>query len=62
MSTDCPVSIFIPQGNAHIVYNGYFYYFRRDEPKIVKYDLTFDKQAGRFSLLAPCGYRRRICL
>lgn len=34
------------QGNAHVVYNGYFYYYRRDEPKIVKYDLTFDKQAG----------------
>lgn len=34
------------QGNAHVVYNGYFFYFRRDEPKIVKYDLTLDKQAG----------------
>lgn len=37
------------QGNAHVVYNGYFYYYRRDEPKIVKYDLTFDKQAGELS-------------
>lgn len=35
------------QGNAHVVYNGYFFYFRRDEPKIVKYDLTLDKQAGK---------------
>jgi beta-galactosidase GanA len=34
------------QGNAHVVYSGYFYYFRRDEPKIVKYDLAMDKQAG----------------
>lgn len=34
------------QGNAHVIYNGYFFYFRRDEPKIVKYDLTLDKQAG----------------
>lgn len=38
--------LFLFQGNAHVVYNGYFYYYRRDEPKIVKYDLTFDKQAG----------------
>lgn len=38
---------FVFQGNAHVVYNGYFYYYRRDEPKIVKYDLTFDKQAGK---------------
>ncbi|CAO1428660.1 unnamed protein product [Diamesa hyperborea] len=34
------------QGNAHVVNNGYFYYFRKDEPKIVKYDLALDKQAA----------------
>lgn len=40
---------FLLQGNAHVVYNGYFFYYRRDEPKIVKYDLTLDKQAGELS-------------
>lgn len=39
------------QGNAHVVNNGYFYYFRKDEPKIVKYDLALDKQAGKLSEL-----------
>ncbi|CAO1433024.1 unnamed protein product [Diamesa serratosioi] len=34
------------KGNAHVVNNGYFYYFRKDEPKIVKYDLALDKQAA----------------
>lgn len=45
------------QGNAHVVYNGCFYYFRRDEPKIVKYDLTSDKQAGKLKAdFTACFY------
>jgi Olfactomedin-like domain len=32
-----------PQGNAHVVYNGSFYYCERDSPKIVKYDFSIDR-------------------
>lgn len=31
------------QGNAHVIYNGAFYYNRRDEPHIVRYELAEKK-------------------
>ena len=34
------------QGNAHVVYNGSFYYYAKDFPKIIRYDLFADKQGS----------------
>lgn len=34
------------KGNSHIVYNGNFYYFCLDGPKIIRYDLKTERMAG----------------
>lgn len=38
------------QGNAHIIYNGYFYYYCDDQTKLIRYDLRSEKAAGEFNI------------
>uniref|UniRef100_A0A8D8NCV2 Collagen alpha-2(IV) chain n=1 Tax=Culex pipiens TaxID=7175 RepID=A0A8D8NCV2_CULPI len=35
------------RGNAHVVFNGSFYYNERNSPRIIKYDLTTERQTGK---------------
>lgn len=41
---------FWKQGNAHIIHNGYFYYYCDDQTKIIRYDLRSEKAAGEFNI------------
>lgn len=36
------------QGNAHVVFNGSFYYNERNSPRIIKYDLNLERQTGKW--------------
>lgn len=38
----------IRQGNAHVVYNGSFYYHEKDSSKVVRFDLESSKPVGMF--------------
>lgn len=46
---------FLLQGNAHVVYNGSFYYQENRSDKIVRYDLEFSKQIGMYTHSSSIG-------
>lgn len=43
--------MFSLQGNAHIIYNGNFFYYCDDQTKLFKYDLRNERVAGELEIL-----------